>query len=434
MTGTAPPRAVTDPDQLDRLPLGERQALVDALLARYTALAMSGHAPRQATDRAPGDGSSRASDQASTTERSYRLNSLQLAKALLEKIGQNDAADKAPEREPASTPLHYVILGPTQAGKSSLVNLLLGNDTASVSALAGFTVHAQGFAIGSPSARTLADVAAVMAPQRQVATDALERDALDQYSLEPVKPTATSLIDRGILWDTPDFDSIESGSYRAAVMHAAALADVLILAMSKDKYADRTVWDVLGLVRQLGKPVLLVINKLDPADEATVRDSLRQRYRAAYDDTAPAIVVLPLRTRTSGSLAPWPAAVGETLRDALLSAGAARDTARQQQSAQRFVHDHWVRWLEPATRELAASEQWQRQVDASIIEAERLYRQRYLDDPHKYDTFNRALAELLNLLEVPGVAATLWHAPGSGSPGRRAPCSASADRQSRGIA
>ena len=42
-------------------------------------------------------------------------------------------------------PLQMTIVGPTQAGKSSLVNVLLNTGVAGVSPLAGYTVHPQGF-------------------------------------------------------------------------------------------------------------------------------------------------------------------------------------------------------------------------------------------------------------------------------------------------
>ena len=42
-------------------------------------------------------------------------------------------------------PLQIAVIGPTQAGKSSVTNLLLNDTQAGVSPLAGYTVHAQGF-------------------------------------------------------------------------------------------------------------------------------------------------------------------------------------------------------------------------------------------------------------------------------------------------
>ncbi len=43
--------------------------------------------------------------------------------------------------------LNIAVIGPTQSGKSTLVNLLLNQQAAGVSPLAGFTVHPQGFAL-----------------------------------------------------------------------------------------------------------------------------------------------------------------------------------------------------------------------------------------------------------------------------------------------
>lgn len=42
-------------------------------------------------------------------------------------------------------PLQIAVIGPTQAGKSSIVNLLLNANSAGVSPLAGYTVHPHGY-------------------------------------------------------------------------------------------------------------------------------------------------------------------------------------------------------------------------------------------------------------------------------------------------
>jgi len=51
-------------------------------------------------------------------------------------------------REQADLPLQVAVVGPTQVGKSSLVNWLLGSDLAGASARASHTVHCSGYAIG----------------------------------------------------------------------------------------------------------------------------------------------------------------------------------------------------------------------------------------------------------------------------------------------
>ncbi len=51
----------------------------------------------------------------------------------------------SPEGGDLKRPLQVAVLGPTQSGKSTVVNLLLGRAAAAVSPLAGYTVQPQGF-------------------------------------------------------------------------------------------------------------------------------------------------------------------------------------------------------------------------------------------------------------------------------------------------
>jgi ribosome biogenesis GTPase A len=66
-----------------------------------------------------------------------RIDQLILAEAFIRK-GQLLASSPEP-------PLQITVVGPTQAGKSSLVNVLLNSNAAAVSPLAGYTIHPQGF-------------------------------------------------------------------------------------------------------------------------------------------------------------------------------------------------------------------------------------------------------------------------------------------------
>ena len=56
----------------------------------------------------------------------------------------------------------------------------------------------------------------------------------------------SSYLPHGVLWDTPDFDSIDSATYREGVIRTIALADIIILVVSKEKYADQSVWDIMS--------------------------------------------------------------------------------------------------------------------------------------------------------------------------------------------
>ena len=95
------------------------------------------------------------------------------------------------------------------------------------------------------------------------------------------------------------------------------------------------------------------------------------------------------------------------LGDAIADAVAGIDRAAQRHAAHAFVATHRAGWLAPLEHELAARDDWEARVADALGAAEEDYVRRYLDDPRKYDTFNRALAELLTLLELPGVAKAL---------------------------
>jgi len=328
----------------------------------------------------------------------YHLNALRLADAALAKLALNDTH---PEHAP-----HIGILGPTQAGKSTLVNLLSGQEYAGVSPLAGYTVHAQGFALGPIEEDDLIAVTQSMFPDFiRVEQSALDMDQLDSYSLssDPSASTSTQ-----VLWDSPDFDSVESRGYRSAVLRVAALADVVILMTSKDKYADKSVWDMLSLVLPLRKPLLVCINKLSSEDTAVVTESFLRRFGEAFpDNQQPPVLPLPYIKGLDTNASQIPDTVRESLRSGVQQGIDHINRSAESRHTYQLIQKHWNDWLEPVHVELEAHDRWVAATDTAIDHALDSYASGFLDHPRKYDTFNRALAELLTLLEIPGLANTL---------------------------
>lgn len=332
-------------------------------------------------------------------------NTLRLADAAIDKM---TLSQTKPEH-----PLQVVVIGPTQAGKSTLCNLLLDHDAAGISALAGYTVHAQGFAANVTPGQ-LHELEELMLPLTRVALEHLDPESLNHYVLEPTKPGPQAMLDNAVVWDSPDFDSIESGGYRGAVLQAAAMADILILMVSKDKYADKTVWDMLRLVGRLGKPLFVCINKLDAEDEQTVIQSFQQRHLEQFQSEAPNIVALPFirndksqesikddKTIVIGAQA------RQGFEQALHAAQSKVDRSAQHEHVNQFIEHHLPQWMAPIERERDALQSWQSAVESAVASAKERYSTRYLNNPEKYETFNKAIAELLTLLEIPGIANTL---------------------------
>ncbi|ASJ76562.1 GTPase [Granulosicoccus antarcticus] len=325
------------------------------------------------------------------------LNSLQLADAIVDKGQLNSAyPDHA---------LQVAIIGPTQSGKSTLVNLLLDSQAATISALAGFTVHAQGYASGYEEDQ-LQLLTTMMEPLQRVPAAELNAADLETYVLEPAVPGPQALLNPAVVWDTPDFDSIDAGTYKRAVMNTVAIADIVVLMVSKDKYGDKSVWDILQLIHPLQQPLLVCINKLDPQDEQAVLQAFSSRYQQQFETPVPPVILLPFVRRNSpGQRVSMPHETRQALGAALAAARAQVNRGAAIQTGQAFITQHRDQWLAPLVQEQSAASSWSDLVTSAMSRAEDQYARDYLNNPDKYETFNRALAELLTLLEVPGLAA-----------------------------
>jgi len=336
-----------------------------------------------------------------------QLQSLTLAEAAIRhSIGAAQAAGR---------PAQIAVIGPTQTGKSTVVNLLLGSRAAEISPLAGFTIHPQGFL-------TLTDTAAEqwtagrLADWRRREPTRLSRDDLGTYSLTTVEtPTApaagdtlfeqTKPVSTSVVWDTPDFDSLAAREYSRGVLEIAALADAYLLVLSKEKYSDLSVWRWLALLAPLRRPLVICVNKLTPDAEQTVIESLRRRLaeRGAAWGQVP-IVPLPYDGGLAACDADALRRLGPAVREAVYERLAGSDRARDRAAGVRaLIRQHWDGWLELPRAEHQALEEWRGLVRAAGDKFMEAYTRDYLEHPQRYDSFRRATIELLNLLEIPQV-------------------------------
>jgi GTPase SAR1 family protein len=299
-----------------------------------------------------------------------------------------------------SLPLQIAVIGPTQVGKSSVVNVLLETGAAAgVSPLAGYTVHPQGFC----HRLDIADCAGLQhyfgrfqcLPQEQ-----LSKQRLDCYALQ--NTTAESaLLPECVLWDTPDFDSIDSDTYREGVIRTLALADIIVLVVSKEKYADQTVWEMMAMLASLQQPTLICLNKLPEGAEALLLPSLQEKWQQVRDDAFPDVI--PLYYQKPIGLPIWPEAKKSSLLKLVSKISAKNHPRIEQQLLQKY----WPDWLQPIKAEHQSFAEWEAMVSKSMQESLASYQRDFLNHPHHYETFQQAMAELLTLLEIPGLAGFL---------------------------
>ncbi|MFZ2726145.1 MAG: GTPase domain-containing protein [Methylococcaceae bacterium] len=332
----------------------------------------------------------------SNSDYSERLAQLILAEAFLRK---GELVRRSLELAQQKTVLQVTVLGPTQAGKSSVVNVLLNNELAGVSPLAGYTVHAQGFCQDI----SLADCQPLQryfGRFQQVTREQLSKQRFDCYSLTE-NPKQSPYLKQAVLWDTPDFDSIDAATYKEGVLRAIALADIIIVVLSKEKYADASVWEMLTLLEALHQPTIICLNKLSEDSEPLLLASLKEKWQQARTDHFPPVV--PLYYQKNNQLPVWQSQYDTVLPQAIQQI----NYSQQARFEQAFLQYYWQDWLEPVYAEHQAIIDLQQLIEQIIKHALEDYQRDYLNHPHYYETFQQALAELLLLLEVPKLASLL---------------------------
>ena len=229
------------------------------------------------------------------------------------------------------------------------------------------------------------------------------------------------------MWDTPDFDSISAGTYREAVLAAAGLADRIVLALSKwtstgtgasgtcwrwcAAWACRSWWWSTSSTPATSAPCWGAFERHHEerfgAPAAADPDAALERAGAPRA----AAEVGPGRTAVTIDADDAPdspaARVGlELPADFVAAANPRPPGPRWRPSSPDGATTGWRRFERRPRRGRAG---WRPSTRPSATRW-RTYERRWLEDEARYDTFERTLAELLVLLEIPGLAKALGRA------------------------
>jgi len=157
-------------------------------------------------------------------------------------------------------PLLVLLLGPTGAGKSSLMNTIAGAEVSKVGVLRPTTTDSVLYASES-------DV------DRIVASGRLAGVANERLKIAAAHASADGVA----VIDAPDIDSVERDNRELADV-LVETCDLCVFVTTATRYADLVPWEVLRRVRERGLPLVVVLNRL-PVDEqdraAVVADAKR---------------------------------------------------------------------------------------------------------------------------------------------------------------
>jgi energy-coupling factor transporter ATP-binding protein EcfA2 len=212
----------------------------------------------------------------SVAERAQRIASLADRRAALvredEAAGAKDRARQLrdhvrayvlPRVTALESPLLVVLLGPTGAGKSTLMNTL-----------ARVTVSRTG--VLRPTTRE----AVLLATDADAAT--LRRGALAGIDPGQIVRAPAATASAGLaLVDAPDLDSVERAN-RVIADALVEAADLGIFVTSATRYADKVPFDVVQRIAARGLPLLIVVNRMPP-DESEQRVVLEDLRRVLKD-------------------------------------------------------------------------------------------------------------------------------------------------------
>ena len=212
-----------------------------------------------------------------------------------------------PRSASVDNPLTIVVGGSTGAGKSTLVNTLLGEPLTQSGAIRPTTRH--------PVLLHRAEDEAALSPERFLPTLPRTRTSgmnagsqalpgLDPKIARALIPITTSALPQGIaLIDAPDIDSV-SEENRTLAKELLSAADLWLFVTTANRYADAVPWELLHEAAARSIAIAVVLNRVPEGDEEAIENDLRRMLDEAGIHAVLIHTVTEQPRDASGMLAP----------------------------------------------------------------------------------------------------------------------------------
>lgn len=227
-----------------------------------------------------------------------------------------------PRLRDRDAPLLVVVGGSTGAGKSTLVNTLVGRVVSRTGVLRPTTRSS--LLVHHPSDEDAFRSDRILPGLRRATGDTATQQSEDPDVLTMV---ASDRVPAGVgLLDTPDVDSV-SAANRDLSRQLLAAADLWLFVTTPSRYADAVPWDLLSQAAERGTEVAVVLDRVERGELEQVHAHLRDMLDESGLDRA-ALLVVPAANDVDGMLpAETIAAVTEFLHEHTGSAADRRAVA-----------------------------------------------------------------------------------------------------------
>ncbi len=316
-------------------------------------------------------------------------------------------------------PVHLVLVGGTNTGKSTVLNLLLGRDAAAMGVRARFSQHPEAYCSSPPGDLWLDRFDSRFHgyrryrnehPPRQTDEELRAGGYIRAFSvIDPLSVNSPELAPlfstSAVVWDGPDFSTEAAESYLSTVVDLMGMADLVVMTVTDEAYADDRGNAFLRLLADAGIAVQAVANKV-PSNPSLLNDMARTLETIGRTQTP--LLHLPDTRGASPTerlqrllQTPEAGTVRESLAHAIQRGGALKKRALG--NSIQFIGRHLDGVLNPLLEEAGAAAAWSQIVDR--VTHDRIhepYRRDYLEGMH-YEEFNRTIMHLVELLRIPFV-------------------------------
>jgi|SRR5262245_1146845 len=315
-----------------------------------------------------------------------------------------------------ATPLHIAVVGGAGAGKSTIVNFLVGATVAEANPQAGYTRHPTAYIPGTASSGWSGHLG-FLGPLRKLDQPGPSDLDEDVYQVRRVEGPASPLGDV-VIWDCPDMTTWAASGYVPRLIEVAGLADVIVYVASDERYNDEIPTQFLHLLVRAGKAVVVVLTKMNEGQAPRLIEHFDQEILTRLPKTATgksAVPVLAVPFLTPEQLRD-PVGKASAYRIPLMNqvlvladpAGARRRTVEQ---GLQFLSTAGGELLDVARQDLAAMDAWRDLVQAGRRDFDERYRNEFLNG-EGFRRFDEARERLLDLFELPGAgrafATAMW--------------------------